>query len=119
MATIDNALAVRDGKHLRRRFPIQQEVRYQCMKGSRIFAVGVGRTLEIGSREVRLTTQQPLNRGQKMRLAVDWPALLHNTCRMQLQIYGWILHSENGEAAIKIERYEFRTRGADLAALRS
>ena len=108
-----------DAHRARRRFPIQQEVRYQCIKGSRIFAVGVGKTLEISSREVRLTIQQPLKRGQKMRLAVDWPAMLDKTCRMKLEIYGWILHSGNGEAAVKIERYEFRTRGAELAMIQS
>jgi hypothetical protein len=102
-----------------RRFPIQQDVRYQCVKGSRIFDVGVGKTLEIGSREVRFTIQQPLKRGQKMRLAVNWPAMLDNTCRMTLEIYGWILHSDKGEAAVKIERYEFRTRGAQLAMAHS
>jgi len=95
-----------------RRFPIKQDVRYQCVKGSRICAVGVGQTVEISSREVRFTTQQPLKQGQEIRLAVNWPALLDNTCRMKLDISGSIVHTEPGEAAVKIERYEFRTRGA-------
>ena len=78
--------------------------------------MGIGKTLEISSREIRFTTQHPLARGQKMRLAVNWPAMLDNTCRMKLEISGWIVRSEPGEAAVKIERYEFRTRGAQLAA---
>jgi hypothetical protein len=119
MATMNNVLGEEHGRRARLRFPIQQDVRYQCVKGSRIFAVGVGKTLEISSREVRFTTQQPLQQGQKMRLAVDWPAMLDNTCRMKLEISGWILHSELNEAAVKIERYEFRTRGAQLAAIHS
>src|ERR1022692_3838478 len=115
MSTMYNFLGEHSGRRGRRRFPILQDVRYQCVKGSRTFAVGVGKTLEISSREVRFTTQQPLQRGQKMRLAVDWPAMLDNTCRMKLEISGWILHSEPNEAAVKIERYEFRTRGGQLA----
>lgn len=107
------------GRRTRRRFPIVQDVRYQCVKGSRITLVGVGKTLEISSREVRFTTQHPLKHGQKIRLAVDWPALLDNTCRMKLEIAGWIIESVAGEAAVKIERYEFRTRGAQLAAIDS
>lgn len=114
---MNNFLGDDDGRRARRRFPIQQDVRYQCVKGSRVSAVGVGKTVEISSREVRFTTQQPLKRGQKMRLAMDWPALLDNTCRMKLEISGWIVDSEQGEAAVKIERYEFRTRGAQLAAI--
>ena len=108
-----------DGRRARRHFPIRQEVRYQCIKGSRITLVGSGWTLEIGSREIRFTTQHPLKRGQKMRLSVDWPALLDNTCRMKLEISGWVVGSEPDTAAVKIERYEFRTRGAQLAVMHS
>jgi hypothetical protein len=99
-----------------RRFPIRQDVRYQCVKGSRVLAVGAGRTLEMSSREVRFTTRQPLERGQKMRLAMDWPAMLEKTCRMKLQILGRIVHTEPGEVAVKIESYEFRTRGTQRMA---
>jgi hypothetical protein len=117
MSTMNNLPSEDDGRRERRRFPIQQDVRYQCVKGSRIFAVGVGKTLEVSSSEVRFTTQQPLKQGQKVRLAMNWPAMLDKTCRMKLEIFGWIVHSEPGEAAVKIERYEFRTRGAQTAAI--
>jgi len=101
------------------RFPIQRDVDYQCVKGSRIWAAGSGKTLEMSSSEVRITTRQHLKRGQKMRLAIDWPAMLDQTCRMKLVISGWIVDSQPGEAAVKIERYEFRTRGAQLAVMAS
>jgi hypothetical protein len=117
MAAMNNFLGEGRGRRGHRRFPIQQEVRYQCVKGSRIFLVGVGRTLEISSREVRFTTEHPLERGQKMRVTMDWPALLDDTCRMKLEIFGWIVQSAPAEAAVKIERYEFRTRGAPLAVV--
>ncbi|HVN06397.1 MAG TPA: hypothetical protein VMT86_18375 [Bryobacteraceae bacterium] len=100
----------------RPRFPIEQDVRYQCVNGSRISAAGVGKTLEIGSREIRFTTQHPLHKGEKVRLAVDWPAMLDNTCPMKLEIFGWVLRSQPGTAAVRIERYEFRTRAASFHA---
>jgi hypothetical protein len=118
ISTIKNLPGEAYGRRPRRRFPIHEEVRYQCLKGSRIFTVGVGKTLEIGSREVRFTTQEALKRGQKIRLAMDWPAMLDDTCRMTLELYGWILRSDKGEAAAKIERYEFRTRGSRIAMIR-
>ncbi|HUO32447.1 MAG TPA: hypothetical protein VMU80_24745 [Bryobacteraceae bacterium] len=102
--------------HERRRFPIEQGVRYQCVKGSRICTAGVGKTLEIGSREIHFTTQHPLQKGEKVRLAVDWPAMLDNTCPIKLEIFGWVLRSQPGTAAVKIERYEFRTRAATMCA---
>jgi hypothetical protein len=121
MATMNNfpGLAEDSKRRPRRRFPIEQDVRYHCLKGGRILAVGVGKTIEISSREVRFTTQEPLKRGQKVRLAVNWPALLDNACRMKLVISGWIIQCDRGEAAVKIERYEFRTRGAQLAVIHS
>ena len=119
MSTMKGFLREEQERRARRRFPIQRDVRYQCVKGSRITLVGVGKTLEISSREVRFTTQQPLKRGQKMRLAVDWPALLDNTCRMKLEIFGWIVECDPAEVSVKIERYEFRTRGAPLAVMAS
>jgi len=108
-----------DGRRARRRFPIERDVRYQCVKGGRIISVGVGKTIEIGSRYVLFSTQEFLKAGQKIRLSVDWPAMLDNTCRMQLEIAGWVVLSEAQEAAVKIERYEFRTRGAALAVMHS
>src|ERR1035438_190052 len=65
---------------------VQQDVRYECVKGSKVSTVGVGKTLEVSSSEVRFTTEQPLKQGQKMRLAMSWPAMLDNTCRMKLEI---------------------------------
>ncbi len=52
-------------------------------------------------------------------MAVNWPAMLGDTCAMKLEIFGWVVDSEPGSAAVKIERYEFRTRGTPLAMLPS
>ena len=114
MATTNEFL--RDlGRRGRRRFPIEEDVRYQCVRGSRIHATGIGRTVEISSREVRFTTQHTLRPGEKVRLAMNWPAMLDDHCRMKLEIYGWVVRSEPGVAGVKIERYEFRTRGLPAA----
>ena len=96
------------------RFPIEKDVCYQCVKRGRISTVGVGKTFQISSREVRFTTQYPLLRGERVRLAVDWPAMLGDACPMKLEISGSVIRSLPGEAAVDIARYEFRTRGATL-----
>jgi len=115
MAAINNLPIQDTGRREALRFPIRQDIGYQCVKGSRIWATGFGETIEISSSEIRFTTQQLLKLGQKARLAMNWPALLNNVCKMKLEIYGWIVHSEANEAVVKIERYEFRTRGEQLA----
>jgi hypothetical protein len=116
MASMKNVLCAGSGRRPPRKFPIEQDVRYQCVKGSRVSAFGTGKTLEISSREIRFTTQQALKNGEKVRLAVDWPALLDNTCLMKLEIQGWVVRSESGGVAVKIERYEFRTRRGPATA---
>ena len=117
MATTNDVLTADTGRRARRLFPIEQDVRYQCVKGSRIQAVGVGKTLEISSREIRFTTQHSLKLGEKVHVAVNWPAKLDDTCLMKLEIFGWVIRTEPGTAAVKIERYEFRTRGVPLAMI--
>ncbi len=117
MATMNNVMSGGFAPRVRRWFPIEQDLRYQCVKGSRISAFGTGKTLEISSREVRFTTQHTLRHGEKVRLAVDWPALLDDICLMRLEIRGWVVRSEPGTAAVKIERYEFRTRGTTVATM--
>ena len=104
--------SVGEERRERHQYPIQQEVRYQCLEGSRISAVGVGKTLEISSGKVQFTTQHDLKLGQAMRLAVSWPAKLNNTCDMLLEISGEIVQSESGKATVKIEHHKFRTCGA-------
>lgn len=96
----------------RRQFTIEQEVRYQCVKGSRISAAGAGKTVAISSREVQFTTEHSMRPGEKVRLAVDWPALLNGKCLMKLVISGRVIRAETGDATIRIERHEFRTRGS-------
>ena len=87
MSTLNSFLGGDDGRRARRRFPIQQEVRYQCIRGSRITMVGLGKTLEIGSREIRFTTQHALQkRSENASLWGRLQAMLDNTCRMKLEI---------------------------------
>jgi hypothetical protein len=97
------------------RFPIEQGVRYERLRGSKVLGNGMGKTLEMSSREVRFTTEQPLKPGDRVQLSVDWPARLHETCLMKLVIRGWVTRSEPTAAAVAIAQYEFRTRRATAA----
>lgn len=105
----------RDGKDERRakrRFRIEQEVRYRLLYGHRIAETGIGRTLNISSSGVWITTQMQLSAGLPVELSINWPALLNDVCPMKLMIYGCVIRSTEEGAAIAIERYEFRTQGA-------
>ncbi len=103
----------------RLRFPIEMDVGYACLKHGRVSAVGVGKTLQISSREILFTTQYPLKTGDRVRLVLDWPAMLDNSCPMKLEICGSVVQSYARTAAVKIDRHEFRTRSPAIQVMRA
>ncbi len=94
----------------RLRFRIEQEVEYR-VSGST--AAGKGRTVNISSSGVLMTTETAMLPHCLVQLSIDWPAALNQTCPMQLVIIGPVVRSEAGTTAISIISYEFRTRRSD------
>jgi hypothetical protein len=94
------------------RFPLREEVRYRVLnlRGSEIS--GVGKTLNIGSGGILFTTQHSLPVGRTVEVSVNWPARLDGTCPLQFVATGRVVRAAESQAAVKIERYEFRTRRA-------
>jgi c-di-GMP-binding flagellar brake protein YcgR len=99
-------------RRTKRRFQIDQEVRYKMLYGQRIAETGVGRTLNISSGGVWFTTENMLTSGMPVELSMNWPVLLNDSCPMKLMIYGCVVRSNEKGAAVAIERYEFRTQGS-------
>jgi hypothetical protein len=91
------------------RFPLREEVRYKLLNG-KVETTGVGKTLNIGSSGVLFTTEQRLPIGRMIELSVNWPARLDGTCPLKFVATGRIVRAEEDRAAVRIERYEFRTR---------
>src|SRR5450432_130667 len=96
----------------KRRFPIDQEVKYKMLYGQRIAETGTGRTMNLSSGGVWFTTENMLTCGMPVELSLSWPVLLNDSCPMKLMIYGCVVRSNEKGAAVAIERYEFRTSGA-------
>jgi hypothetical protein len=101
-----------DNRRGKRRFRIDQEVRYRLLYGHRIAETGVGRTVDMSSSGVCITTQTMLTPGLPVELSISWPALLNDVCPMKLVIYGCVVRSTDKYTAVNIERYEFRTQGS-------
>jgi len=99
-------------RRTKRRFQIDQEVRYKMLYGQRIAETGVGRTLNISSGGVWFSTENMLTSGMPVELSMSWPVLLNDSCPMKLMIYGCVVRSNERGAAVAIERYEFRTQGS-------
>lgn len=96
----------------KKRFDIHQPVRYKMSHGQRLAATGVGKTVNVSSGGVWITTENRLAPGWPIELSMNWPVLLHDACPMKLMIYGFVIRSSERTAAISIQRYEFRTQGS-------
>jgi hypothetical protein len=99
------------------RFPVQEDLRYRIVKGKSLRIAGSGTTLNIGSRGILFSTQEKLPMGYMAEISVNWPARLGGTCPLQFVAQGRVVRSEDNRAAIRIERYEFRTRSIGVATL--
>jgi hypothetical protein len=99
-------------RRMKRRFHIEQEVRYKMLYGQRIAETGTGKTVNISSGGVWFSTENMLTSGMPVELSMNWPVLLNDSCPMKLMIYGCVVRSNEKGAAVAIERYEFRTQGS-------
>ena len=99
-------------RRIKRRFQIDQEVKYKMLYGQRIAETGVGRTKNVSSGGVWFSTENMLTSGMPVELSMSWPVLLNDSCPMKLMIYGCVIRSNEKGAAVAIERYEFRTQGS-------
>ena len=93
------------------RFPVRENVKYTVIHSRAIKTTGSGQTLNFGSGGLLFTTEDRLPLGRTVELSVSWPALLGGKCPLQFVATGRVVRSESNRAAVKIERYEFRTRG--------
>jgi hypothetical protein len=104
-------------RRIKRRFSIEQGLRYRLLYGSRIAESGTGRTVNISSSGVWFKTEGILSTGLPVELSMSWPARLNDVCPMKLMIYGCVVRSDNDGAALAIERYEFRTQSTGAVPL--
>jgi hypothetical protein len=94
------------------RFPIERDVKYKMLDGKTVLRTGAGKTVDMSSGGVLFTTEEPLSAGNRLELSVNWPAQLDNSCPLKLVALGRVVRTEQGKAAIVIEKYEFRTQGS-------
>ena len=97
------------------RFPVREDVRYKVVHSKTLKTSGAGKTLNFGSGGLLFTTEDRLPVGRTVELSVTWPAMLGGTCPLQFVATGRVVRAENNRAAVRIERYEFRTRGGATA----
>ena len=104
-----------DDRRITNRMPIERDVRYKVLVGKKTEAqtTGVGKTLNMSSGGVLFTTETALPEGGRVELNVSWSAQLNENLPLKLVAMGRLVRSGESQAAISIERYEFKTRGSN------
>ena len=92
------------------RFPMENQLRYKLVEAKRITQTGDGKTVNMSSSGILFTVAEALPVGQRVELSVDWPAQLNEHCGLKLVALGRIVRSGAEVAAVRIEKYDFRTR---------
>ena len=100
-------------------FPLNLDVRYTVGGRRPPVDTGSGRTIDMSSSSLNFVADKPLSIGQKLDVSMDWPALLDGVTGLQLIVWGWVVRTSGTITALRIERYEFRTRRAGLKTLPS
>lgn len=73
--------------------------------------VGVGRTLNVSSRGLLIASEQQfVQHGSRLQISLEWPTRLHGTTPLQLIAMCRVIRCEPSEFAVRLERYQFRTR---------
>jgi len=98
-----------DERRIANRFPIEREVHFRTIGKRKLAECGLGQTINISSSGVLFTTDRLLRPGNRVEVAISWPAQLNASVALQLVAQGRIVRSDEGKAAIKIQHYEFRT----------
>jgi DNA-binding NarL/FixJ family response regulator len=94
------------------RFPCRLAVSYQALEHPFFSGTATSETLNISSKGLLFSTDEALQPGQLLQVSVDWPARLENQVPLKLVAEGRIVRNLNGQAAMRIDKYEFRTRRA-------
>ena len=99
------------------RFPVREEVRYKVLQPAKAPPItGSGHTLNIGSGGILFTTEEKLPMGHTVELSVNWPARLDGTCPLKFVAVGKVVRADACKAAVRIDKYEFRTRSVGAIA---
>ena len=93
------------------RYSLQLTVK--CRQLGPPFTLGqnvVCETLNISSKGLLLATREAFQPGQVVEATIDWPIRLDNSVALTLVVEGAIVRKAGDRAAMRIEKYEFRTR---------
>lgn len=92
------------------RFPCRLAVSYHALEHPFFSGQATSETVNISSKGLLFAVNEPLEPNQLLQVSVDWPARLENEVALKLVAEGRVIRVIDGQAAVRIDKYEFRTR---------
>lgn len=102
--------AIAGERRVTRRHRLELPLRYHSSGNESLNGSGV--TVDISSTGILFRPEAPIPVGTLVDLQVDWPVALGGVCELELCVKGEVVRSMDPLIAIRMLRYEFRTRGA-------
>ena len=98
-----------DERRSGRRFAIDTELCYMLRRGKTILATGTGRTVDMSSSGILVSSTQGLYISAEIELSIAWPACIDGKVPMQLCVIGQTVRVQRNLTGIRILKHEFRT----------
>lgn len=96
-------------RRCRNRYPVSLEIEYMILACGHLVRSGNGTTINISSNGILFRTDDTLEPGASIKMAIKWPFLLEDLCALKVHILGIVVWCDIGRAAMQISHYEFRT----------
>ena len=103
-------------QNVSRRFPMSYGLRYVMMPPA-ADRTGAGETVWISRHEVAFLAKGPARVGDKVRMFIEWPVLLHDEVPLQLTVNAEIVQSSGPLSVARLTKHEFRTRGIQSSSM--
>ena len=103
-------------RRMNARFPCKLAVSYQALESPFFPGHATSETENISSKGLLFAVNEQLEPNQLLQISVDWPARLENEVPLKLVAEGRVVRVFDGKAAVRIDKYEFRTRKIKPAA---
>src|ERR1700691_5439404 len=99
-------------RRISHRFPLRLAAIYRCIGSQFASNLSTSKSLNISSAGLLFATTETLRWGQAVEVSIAWPVRLDNGTALELVIRGSIVRSTGDDAAMRLERYQFKTRSA-------
>lgn len=92
-----------------RQYPLVLPLRYRVYRGLKPVGSGEGRTLAISARGALFTSRQPLERGLRIELLIDWP-VLRDGAPLQLFMEGAVVLNSDERVLVHASHSDVRIK---------